>query len=68
MVLSTLCESTKSIKTLKVFSIIYVQERINRQILDSEAFKSIRGKLFSLHIYKTTENMAELGLALPDLY
>jgi hypothetical protein len=54
-VLKVIFEALKGVSTLRVLSIRNLQDHMDRQILDSDAFRSIRSRLTSLHLQIATE-------------
>ena len=54
-ILGIICSSVESLQKLRVISIRDLQDHMDRQILESEAFKSIRSRLTGLHLQITTE-------------
>jgi hypothetical protein len=54
-ILGIICKAVESLKNLRIISIRDLQDHINRQILESEAFRSIRSRLTGLHLQITTE-------------
>lgn len=61
-ILSTIFKAVEGLKTLKVLSIKNLQDYMDRQILDSEVFRSLRSRLTGLHLQITTEYLEQHSL------
>ncbi|KAF2629337.1 hypothetical protein BU25DRAFT_316060, partial [Macroventuria anomochaeta] len=61
-VLQTTFKALGEVKTLKVLSIRDLQDHMDRQILKSKIFQSVRGRLTGLHLQIATEIMEQHDL------
>ncbi|KAJ4983224.1 F-box domain protein [Stagonosporopsis vannaccii] len=67
-VLNTICKSLKNVTTLRILSIRDLQDHMDRQFLESKAFKSIHGRLTGLHLQIATEVMPQKDLDFEALH
>ena len=55
-ILSIICKAIEGLEKLRNLSIRDLQDHMDRQILESESFRSIKGRLTSLHLQINTED------------
>ena len=55
-ILSIICKAIEGLKNLRILSIRDLQDHMDRQILESDSFRSIRSRLTGLHLQITTED------------
>jgi hypothetical protein len=77
-ILSIICKAIEGLKKLRILSIRDLQDHMDRQILESETFRSIRSRLNGLHLQITTEDPPHVsrytachrgfGVDLPELW